>query len=235
MFDINRNFIYELNFDNDDIYDCQNNGCQDDICRCSVVDNVTIYDVDIPSISKEIYNDIFDNSIATKRNNTINKIVYNIDKEFNLYCIDRIIRHFKLWDKYSWETNIIRGYYGEEVDSIKIEKSIALKIQNNLNDIFSIKDLNSKIEFLIKLEYGYILPELIGCEYKISEINKNDIIYFKKDYLKSCIKEDYYSDKNYNGIRGIVLPKDDKFRLIDGYHRFLSTDNEKIKMIEVIK
>lgn len=235
MFDIHKNFVYYINYNYDNIYDCQNQGCYDDICRCSVIDNIDIYKIDISKISKEIYDDIFDNSIATKRNNNINKILYNIDEEFNLYSIDRIIRHFKLWDKDSWESNIIRGYYGEEIDSIKIDNSIALKIKKCLNDIFSIRGLSSRIEFLLNLEYGHILPELIGSKYKISEINKDDIIYFKKDYLKSCDKEDYYLDKNYNGIRGIVLPKDGKFRLIDGYHRFLSTDNKKIKMIEVIK
>jgi hypothetical protein len=31
------------------------------------------------------------------------------------------------------------------------------------------------------------------------------------------------------GIRGIVLEEEDKFRLIDGYHRIYSTSGHKVK------
>ena len=40
---------------------------------------------------------------------------------------------------------------------------------------------------------------------------------------------DYYSDVNYFSIRGIVT---DKMRVIDGYHRILSANNDRVLVLK---
>ena len=85
------------------------------------------------------------------------------------------------------------------------------------------------------LEYGKILPELKGLSYKIAEVERDSIIFGSDAHYKNVLNEDleHYSDKNYSSIRGIVISKGDKYRLIDGYHRCSKSENRLIKVLMV--
>jgi hypothetical protein len=83
------------------------------------------------------------------------------------------------------------------------------------------------------LEYGSILPKLQGLTYSIETVERDSIIFssdphFRKVNLK---KLEHYSDKIYSGIRGIALLKNNKYRLIDGYHRCSTSENRTIKLL----
>jgi hypothetical protein len=231
---VGQNFRYNVNYDYSDYRNCDAYGCDDEgICRCGTIENAHVLTVDIPSIVNEIYANHFDNSLATKRNSTINSILGGVSKEIDIYTIDRILRINKAYEPTNWEVQVCGGYYGQEIDDIILEDSVAQKIENQINEALSIIDLTSRIEYLLKLEYGNILPDLQNRQYSIETVERDSIIFGSDEHYRKVNTKnlDHYSDKNYHGIRGIALVKDGRFRLIDGYHRSSTSENIKIQLL----
>jgi hypothetical protein len=212
---------------------CEQYYC-DDICRCSRIRDCEL-SIAYNDFLSYIYDIYFDNSIQTTRNNVLNNILSDITKEIDIYTIDRITRIFRLWDKSNWDIIIDKGYYGEEIGGVYINN--VSRIESSIDKALSIDNLTNRIQYLIELEYGYLLPELKNCKFEVIEINKSDIIFGSHSQLENVKLEklDHYSDMNYSNIRGIVISKCDKWRLIDGYHRCFETKLEKIKVINSIK
>jgi hypothetical protein len=231
---LGKSFKYCTDYDYDSHRDCEHHGCDDEgICRCGTIENAHINSVNIPSMVDEIYSEYFDNSLASKRNSTINNILGGVSKEIDIYTIDRILRINGAYEPSNWDIQICGGYYGQEIDDILLEDSIARKIEDQINEAFSIIDLTSRIEYLLKLEYGEVLPVLQGCQYSIEMVERDSIIFGSDEHYRKVNTKNlqHYSDKNYEGIRGIALVKDNKFRLIDGYHRCSTSENIKIQLL----
>lgn len=227
-------FKYHTNYDYDAYRDCNAHGCDEEgICRCETLENAHVLTVDIPSIVNQIYNSIFDNSLSSKRNSAINSILGGVSKEIDIYTIDRILRINKAYEPSNWEVQVCGGYYGQEIDDVLLENSVAQKIEDQINEALSIIDLTSRIEYLLMLEYGNILPALQGRQYSLETVERDSIIFGSDEHYRKVNTKslDHYSDKNYTGIRGIALVKDDKFRLIDGYHRSSTSENIKIQLL----
>jgi len=215
-------------------YDCESYGCDEEgICRCGSIHNEHVDSVDVSSIVKKIYDDFFEQGKAADRNNAINEVLYGIGKDIDIYTIDRIIRSYKIWENENWNIEVEGGYYGQEVGDVTIKESIADKIEEELLTVFSLPSLKEKIEYLLKLEYGKILPEIADSSYESMVIDKDDIIFGVEKHLKKVMKKDldFYSDKNYNSIRGIVKKSGDKWQVIDGYHRIFSTKFPRVKVL----
>ncbi len=221
------NFIYNVRYDYDYTHDCESYGCNDEgICRCGKIEYERITSVDMDSMCNSVYNLYFnDDSVAGKRNNKINSIISDITEEIDRYTIDRILRISKVYDPNVWVINVINGYYGEEIGVIYINSTLALRIKSQLDLAFGITNLSERIEFLLKLEYGYVLPILEGQQFKIIDINKDSIIFGSESQYHKINTEnlDHY-DNRYKLIRGIVVPENNMYRLIDGYHRCYKAD-----------
>lgn len=215
-------------------YDCESYGCDEEgICRCGSIHNEHVDSVDVSSIVKRIYDDFFEQGKAADRNNAINEVLYGVGKDIDIYTIDRIIRSYKIWENENWNIEVEGGYYGQEVGDVTIKESIADKIEEELLTVFSLPSLKEKIEYLLKLEYGKILPEIADSSYESIVIDKDDVIFGVEKHLKKVMKKDldFYSDKNYNSIRGIVKKSGDKWQVIDGYHRIFSTKFPRVKVL----
>jgi len=227
-------FKYDLEYDYNTYTSCHERYCNEEgICRCSTIQNAHVVSVNIPNMVNHIYDYYFDDSISTKRNFTINSILGGVSKEIDIYTIDRILRINKAYEPSNWEVQVCGGYYGEEIDDVILEDDVAQKIEKQIDNAFEIIDLKKRIEYLLMLEYGSILPKLQGLTYSIETVERDSIIFssdphFRKVNLK---KLEHYSDKIYSGIRGIALLKNNKYRLIDGYHRCSTSENRTIKLL----
>jgi hypothetical protein len=231
---VGEDFKYSTNYDYDTRSNCISHGCDEEgICRCTTLENAHVVTVNIPSIANKIYNSIFDNSLSSKRNSTINSILGDISKEIDIYTIDRILRINKVYEPTNWEVQVCGGYYGQEIDDVILENSVAQKIEDQINEAFSILDIKSRIEYLLILEYGKTLPDLKNLQYSIETVERDSIIFGSDEHYRKVNTKnlEYYSDKNYDGIRGIALVKDGKFRLIDGYHRSSTSENINIQLL----
>ena len=219
-------------------YDCENYGCDEEgICRCGTINNEHIDSVDVSLIVKRIYDEFFEQGKAANRNNAINEVLYGIGKDIDIYTIDRILRSYKIWENENWDIEVDGGYYGQEAGNVTIKETIADKIDEELWTVFSLPSLKEKIEYLLNVEYGKVLPELSNCNYESIVIDKDDVVFGVEKHLNKVMKKDldFYSDKNYSGIRGIVVKSGDKWRIVDGYHRIFTTKWPKLKVLAATK
>jgi hypothetical protein len=219
-------------------YNCESYGCDEEgICRCGSIHNESVESVDVSLIVKKIYDDFFEQGKAADRNNVINEVLYGIGKDIDIYTIDRIIRSYKIWENENWNIEVEGRYYGQETGDVTIKESIADKIEEELLTVFALPTLKEKIEYLLKVEYGKVLPDLSNCSYESIVIDKDDIIFGTEKHLDKVMKKDldFYSDKNYSGLRGIVVKSGEKWRVIDGYHRIFSTKFPRVKVLVATK
>ena len=227
-------FKYDLTYDYDNYTSCSESGCDEEgICRCSTIENAHVISVNIPNMVNHIYDNYFDDSISTKRNSTINSILGGVSKEIDIYTIDRILRINKAYEPSNWDVQVCGGYYGQEIDDVILEDIVAKKIETQLEEAFNIIDLTERIEYLLTLEYGNVLPELKGCKYSIEKVERDSIIFGSDSHYRKVNTKnlEHYSDKSYYGIRGIALDKGDKLRLIDGYHRSSTSENRTVRLL----
>lgn len=215
---------------------CEESGC-DMICRCSVITDTEITKVDVSSMAESIYEKYFGDTKASKRDAQINTVLFGTGRDIDIYTIDRILRINKVWESHNWDIEVCGGYYGQEIEGVRLDNFFANKLEQDILKALSIEDINKRIEFLLELEYGYLLPEMAGRKYSIVEIPKDDIIMGSVEHYKKVESKDlkHYLDNVYNGIRGVVIPSDSKYRLIDGYHRITSTKNAIVKVIKADK
>jgi hypothetical protein len=230
---LRKDFKYMISYDYDTEYSCEESGCiEERICRCGYITNTYLNKVDISAIATNIYSEIFDKSLSTKRHNAINSL-WGISEEIEKYTIDRILRLNKVWKPEFWQINVDGGYYGQEIDDIVLNDDIAQTINSQLEKAFDIDSLSERIEYLLELENGFLLDDLKLKNYSVENINRNDIIFSNPEHYKRVLLDEleHYSDKNYTGIRGIVKKDGDKWKVIDGYHRLSRTENSQIKVL----
>jgi hypothetical protein len=236
---INRNFYHSsgVECDYDTERHCEEYGCGD-YCRCSRIKNEKVVYVDVSAITKIIYDYYFDDSVSTVRNYKINNILFGTSKEVDIYTIDRVLRKNEIWKNKNWLIGVAQGYYGEEIQNVILETSFAEILENEIRKALSIEFFDKRIEYLLTLEYGSVLNKLENCSYEVIEIDKSDILFGSKLHSSEVSKKtlNHYSDRNYKGIRGIVLEEQGEhpltLRLIDGYHRIHSTSGYKVKVIK---
>ena len=232
---LRNDFKYMVSYDYDTIYSCEESGCNEEgICRCGHITNTYLNKVDVSAIVTNIYSEIFDNSISTKRNNAINSL-WGISSEIQKYTIDRILRVNKIWKPEFWNINVSGGYYGQEIDEVILIEDMVLKINSQLEMAFQIDNLSERVEYLLTLENGFILDDIKDKKYHISVIDIDDIIFSNTEHKRKVVIEEleHYSDRNYSGIRGIVKKDGIKLKLIDGYHRLSKTENKLVKVLVI--
>ena len=232
---LRNDFKYMVSYDYDTIYSCEESGCNEEgICRCGHITNTYLNKVDVSAIVTNIYSEIFDNSISTKRNNAINSL-WGISSEIQKYTIDRILRVNKIWKPEFWNINVSGGYYGQEIDEVILIEDMVLKINSQLEMAFQIDNLSERVEYLLTLENGFILDDIKDKKYHISVIDIDDIIFSNTEHKRKVVIEEleHYSDRNYSGIRGTVKKDGIKFKLIDGYHRLSKTENKLVKVLVI--
>lgn len=233
---LEKDYKYGIDYETEGYSDCNHHGCNDEgICRCFQITDIKIKNIDILYISNSIFSEIFNTkSKQYKRDNKLNQILYGFNQEIDLYCIDRILRINRLWDPENWEKNWSRGYYGDEVDSIEISDPIYQKISSDISYILSLPSLKEKIEYVLIQEYGYLLEKIKPQKYEVIEVNKSDIIFGQDFYRKKVNTElEYYTDKHFDLIKGVCLLDNGKWRVIDGYHRLLSSKKGRVKIISI--
>jgi hypothetical protein len=225
---------YGVNCDYQTEERCAEYGCQEEgICRCTTIHNEEVSYVNIPYISNRIYETIYGTDKATKRDEIIKEILFGFNKEFEVYCFDRILRSKKIWKSNNWIINVVSGYYGQEIGDVKLYHSLAKDIDVTINEFINIENIKDRIEKILTLEYGYILPELKECEYEVITLNVEDLVFPQNNHyqLVKYKAVSFYSDENYLGIRGIVKRSGDKYKVIDGYHRLSKTKKNEVKVI----
>jgi hypothetical protein len=233
---IENNFRYCVECEYDGYYDCENSGCNDEgICRCYKIENPWVKSVDINKMTTEVFKSIFKSqSKEEKRDLKISQLLFNINDDINIYSINRILISNKAYLSDNWEISYGPGYYGDEVDNVFLNSSVLDSIKSDLTSVFSLNTLKDKMEFLLKKEYGFILPKISNKEYSIESVNRNQIILNQIEHSKQVSKKDlsYYKDAVYSGsIKGVAIFDGHCYMVIDGYHRITVSEFDNLNIV----
>jgi hypothetical protein len=178
-------------------YECRHgsNCCDDDYCRCGKIVDERVENIKISELVKEICNS--------------NDIIFR-------YCVWRLAVIHKLYEGSNWSVKVCGGYYGQEIDGISLENNEFVR------DVEMVEKLstNERLEYVLNKEYGFLLDSLKGKNYIIKSVDFNDLMAGNEGYKKKVDKNIY--DQSYNLPIGIYLKQEDKYKLIDGYHRYVS-------------
>jgi hypothetical protein len=210
--------------------DCAAYGCDDEgICRCYVIDEVHLYDINLRKLRNFILK-----SIGMVRGRDLGFAIVDDYNEMNPYCVDRIIHKYKLWTQEAWRVDWGGDYYGESVFSIGIAN--ADEIEGHIWAIYTMENDIDKLKYVLNLEYGHILPEIDGSELVLDIVETKDVILSsrnRKEALYSFIeKDDIYGD--YDLARAVCYEKNGKFVAVDGYTR-MSANKDVVSKIIIVK
>lgn len=198
-------------------YDCEANLC-DGICRCGTMECVHILqeDIDQNCTIDTIINNIFD-KVGSKFLLKMNEI------DILKYCIERLLRSYRLEETSSYYIDYGASYYGDEINGIYLED--ANEIANKVSEMFFLSPIEL-IKQSLENEYGYLterMKEIKKCYVK--EINSNNLIISNKEHYKKLNTNTIEMYKKYSYPIGVYLKEKDihktiKYRIIDGYHRY---------------
>ena len=221
-------------------YSCETYGCNEEglwtagICRCGKIVDEHVVSVDLSLVTDEIYDQLYsrDNK-SGKRENKLSEIFYGGEK-VDKYCIYRILVQNKAYGTENWRVNISSGYYGDEIEDVTMDFEMYKKIDDQCQKLKEFTTLKDKIDYVLLLEYGHLLDDLKDVDYELVAIYKNHIDFKKlnQNHIKNVKMMDlqYYSHKNYILPRGIVRGDTDNYKIIDGYHRIIAS-NDKIPFL----
>lgn len=227
-------FLYVVDYDYNVEYSCEESGCNDEgICRCGKIYNERITRIDIVSLTEHFHKNLIDiDSKSGKRNQKLNQIFFG-DKDIDKYFINRILTINKLYNKDFWEIEFGPSYYGDEMENILLRSQLFDKVIQECEMVISIDNLSDKVKYILELEYGKVLNSLKNAEFKVDEIFKEELDFenSNQNHLKLINKKDlsYYDDFPY--ICGIVKKVDNKYKIIDGHHRFTRNKKSILKVI----
>jgi len=219
--DDSQNWQWSVSCDTDMERNCEDAGCDSEgICRCSRIVGVEI-DSDIFGV-----NVFFECSYEDKTGDGL----------------DRVLAHWfcrKNFSKISWGWTAGGGYYGEELERIYVENDNGFF---NLSEGFENMSHKEKIEFLLKQEYGSVLPQVekvkdwqlkaVFLSDVVNSLNTNLNDKVLKEYKTFCspythTEEDRKSFQEKTRILApLTLPSGGKYQVIDGRHRVTALASE---------
>ncbi len=211
-------------------YDYERSACtcdayeRNDYCRCTTIERAWVESVNVKYVIDKLY---------TK--------YCKEHSEINEYCFDRICSALKIYDKERYEVESCWGYYGEEVGGVYFEDEE--KIVEAYNELLKLKSDLEKIQYILKLEYSYLIDRVLyATSATIEEVNTEKIKLPQKEYFVKLSKEviEDYKDRKLP-VAVCIKNKDrfhdvfDTYTLIDGYHRFVANKDRNVNKIIVLE
>ena len=185
-----------------------------DYCRCTTIEQTWIDNVNVCDVVEELYR---------KHSRT--------DSYIDKYCFDRICYAFKIYDKDYYEVEPTWGYYGEEINGVWFENEE--KIFNAYYEVLDLNTVLEKIQYCLKLEYNYLIDCVeSAASAVIIEVSPNSIRLPQTEYFIKVDKNVIEEYKNRNLPIAVCFRDGDKYRLIDGYHRFVANkDRDSVDIV----
>lgn len=195
-----------------------------DYCRCTTIERAWVESINVKDVINYLY----------KRH-------CKEDSEINKYCFDRICSAFKIYDKDYYEVESCGGYYGEEIGGVYFEDEE--KIVEAYNELLELKSDLEKIQYVLKLEYSYLIDRVLYVtSATIEEVSTEKIKLPQKEYFVKLGKEVIEDYKDRKLPVAVCIKNRDRFHdvfdtytLVDGYHRFVANQDRKTNRIIVLE
>jgi hypothetical protein len=237
MLNLTNDYLGHIDYERNGYTDCSSHGCDDEgICRCYTITSIDINNIDLNSLALSIFSEVYNRDASAQRDRKITTIIHGYDlDEANKYCIHRILTINKLYKHENWEISWSGGYYGDELDGGHIVKPLYDKISSEIEQVLNFESLEDKINFVLNLEYGHVLSDLVNKKYEIITVPISDIIFGQKQHHDNVLIKDkrYYNYYPNDIPLGVCLLKNNKWRVIDGYHRFTNSKLSNVRIIGI--
>jgi len=174
--------------------------------------------------------------------NFIDELLSKECSEILQYCVGRIVIHSGVIDEGSWELMVTDGYYGQEVDGGRLDRSVAKNLKATLQSLEKMQSDEDMLFHALNQEYGYIIERLQKCKkFSIEKVKKSKIIIGQKDHYHHCKLDskamNAYAkliEDDYDLPLALCLKEGDEYRIIDGYHRVAAFNNSKRQVLKII-
>lgn len=203
-----------LNYIVDYDYDRTCCTCRESICRCTEIVNTRITQVNVNDVIEKLY------SKHSQDNSAI-----------DAYCFDRICHALEIYNEDLYEVEVGGGYYGEEVYGVWFENEE--KVFDAYQNLLALNADIDKIKYCLQLEYDY----LINCVYDafsatVVEVSTKEIYVPQMEYFRKVDKNVIEAYRNSKLPIAVCVRDGDRYRLVDGYHRFVANkDREKVDIV----
>ncbi len=142
---------------------------------------------------------------------------------FDAYCLDRILSINGFRNADSFYIDIGDGYYGQELDGVYL--NMEGYVNKQILEMLALPSITKKIEYVLKLEYGYLLDCVKDREWEIKKVYEDELSFGQCDHYQKLNKNVCLEYENYPYAKGICIPSENKYKVIDGYHRLSSTES----------
>ena len=191
--------------------------CNDDYCRCTEIEHAWVDEINIHKVIGELY----------RRH-------CRTDADIDKYCFERICYAFKIYNEDYYEVKVDWGYYGQEIVGVYFENEE--KVFNAYYEMLEMSTAIEKIQYCLKLEYSYLIDCVeSSTSAAIIEVSPNDIRLPQTEYFIKLENNTIEEYKDRDLPIAVCIRDGNKYRLIDGYHRFIANkerDSVYIVMLE---
>lgn len=138
--------------------------------------------------------------------------------QLQYFLTDRFVQHNShIQEPLNWEVD------KENKTAFFKAKHLIAEIETSYHKFIN-QNLTDQINFLLSDEYGYLLPEVSHGKWELIEVPVSSLIMPNVNHsknLSSEIIQDYLIQlqEGKELIGGLFIPKNNYYRLIDGYHR----------------
>ncbi len=212
--------------------DCDGYCLSEGVCRSFTITAVEFNSVDLLGIAEESHAKFHKRaSREYARSEKTNLVLRGYGSKFEIYCLERVLVANRVYLPGNWEHMLTRGYYGQEVDSLTISRDVADECSRQYESICGIEGLGGRVERLLVIEYGSILPQLRGCTWSIGEVPRERLVYPQPRHRDSASRGRVYEGRDPESIMGVCKREGDQYRVVDGYHRLTQTKGDKVTII----
>lgn len=181
-----------------------------DYCRCGTIINTRVEQVG-PHYAREMMN-------AFVKGDDLEKLLAFM---FFRHCFDTD----------DFDVTVCGGYYGEEIDDVRLTDSGYEKIAR-FNSYVETENTQALLAMVLAGHYGYVLPEVLKYEkWELISVPVDKIVASKAGMGQvQSVGYDYWDDRQFPSFYPgcLVVPCcDDKLRIIDGFHRWTQFNSKK--------
>ena len=216
-FKLPKSFHYFVSYEAETVYPEGHCTCGDDYCRCTVIGGAKVTGVSYYSNCSEF--------VRTRLSKKDRKDKLTLLLYTRLWAI--LLRE----PEYEFEVVASPGYYGEEVTDVVLSPSSEIPKKVSLFNSLSVRE---KINYLLTLEYGYLLEEVREVkDWTLQKVRVKEIeakperlaqvqeeISAQSSYRRFyTVKEPWQRTPVFPGF--VLLPSSSGgYRLVDGFHRY---------------
>ena len=163
----------------------------------------------------------------------------SIENSFEYYCLERTISCLLRDNPDCFKISVHSGYYGQETGAVNLDSNVVSAINKFVDNlkVKTKKQRNDMVELILTQEYGYVIPALKDKDWEYHTVPLSNIFPGNENYRNTDRETvTQYSERliEEGNLSCLCKRVDDKYILVDGYHRFAAANKRGDKAMKVM-